>query len=619
LGVPIQHSIQTRLIAGIGLAISLLVVLLGWYWSSAQERELSQALAQREERLGGLVARAFAGPIWNLDPSAISSLLDAAMEDPELQLIELTVPGLSGVAISEPLRRQRERPAVQPIRRVVQILHQESAQTPPEVVGTATLVFTSELVQQQVAKTRRFVAGLLALVLAAVVVVSYALIHRFVKRPVSRLGAMASRVAAGELGVQTPVHGGDEIGLLTQQFNQMSARLLASSEELRRSELRFRSLFENATEGIFQVDGRGRLLNLNGALARMLGIADAAQVLARRQRLLQLVRVEPAEYKRIVRALLRHRVLQQVSMHISTPEGRSLWVELSVHLVSEAAGLSLCVEGMLSDISRRRLAEQELTHHRDHLEDLVAARTLELDAARQRAEAANQAKSRFLAAMSHEFRTPLNAILGFAQLLQMDEGLDEAQRRKVDRVRDSGEHLLSLISDLLDMASIEAGKVLLQPARVDLRALLEACCDGVRTRAEQKGLQFKLEAEQLPAQVFVDGKRLRQVLLNLLSNAVKFTAAGELALRVRMLGSAAGMAHLRFEVADSGVGIPDGQLARLFKPFEQLGEGAERANGTGLGLSISQQLVMLMGGRIEVSSLPGQGSVFGFELDLPTS
>ena len=619
MSVPILQSIQTRLIAGIGLATSVLIALLGWYWSDLQEHELSQALSQREERMARLVARGFAGPVWNLDLGAIGTLLDAAMEDPELHSVELSAQGLSRGLGGEPLRRERSTPAVQPIRREVLVLHQLAANAPTEVVGKATLVFTSELVLQQVAQTRRFVAGLLAAVLAAVVVVSYILVHRFVKQPVSRLGAMASRVAAGELGVATAVHGHDEIGQLTEQFNQMSARLQSSREELRRSEKRYRSLFENATEGIFQVDARGRLLSLNHVFTRMLGLPDPAQLLARGARLRQLVRLEPAEYRRIVRALLRHRVLQQVSMHVTTLEGRSLWVELSVHLVSEAQDQALRIEGMLSDISRRRLAEQELTHHRDHLEDLVAARTRELNAARLRAETANQSKSRFLAAMSHEFRTPLNAILGFAQLLQMDASLDAAQHSKIELIRDSGEHLLSLISDLLDMASIEAGKVLLQPSMVDLRALLDVSCDGVRLRAEQKGLQFTLDAAaMLPPHVFVDGKRLRQVLLNLLSNAVKFTESGGLELQVRPLSNVTGVVQLRFEVRDSGIGIEPTQLDRLFKPFEQLGEGSDRAGGTGLGLSISQQLVALMGGQIKVKSVPGQGSVFSFDLELAT-
>jgi len=273
---------------------------------------------------------------------------------------------------------------------------------------------------------------------------------------------------------------------------------------------------------------------------------------------------------------------------------------------------------MVSDISQRRLAEQELTRHRDHLEELVAERTQELSQAKQRAESANQSKSRFLATMSHEFRTPLNAILGFAQLLQMDASLQEGQQGKIRLIRDSGEHLLSLITDLLDMASIEAGKVSLQTATLDLLALVEMVCDAVRLRSHEKGLEFRVELHPgVPTRVRADGQRLRQVLLNLLSNAVKFTDHGHVSLRLDLLAYQGGMARVRFEVSDTGIGIPAEQVARLFQPFEQVSEATRRQGGTGLGLSISQELVRLMGGQIEVQTELGRGSSFQFVLELP--
>jgi len=329
------------------------------------------------------------------------------------------------------------------------------------------------------------------------------------------------------------------------------------------------------------------------------------------------------EFKRIAAALSRHRLLQQLPLLVVTREGRQLWLELSAHLVPgpDGQGLQrgLRIEGMVSDITQRRLAEQELNQHRDHLEELVAERTLELSQAKKRAESANQSKSRFLATMSHEFRTPLNAILGFAQLLQMDASLTKAQQAKIDLIRDSGDHLLGLISDVLDMASIEAGRVRLQPVAIDLRALLEVSCDSVRLRAEQKGLRFDIELDpELPTRVRVDGQRLRQVLLNLLSNAVKFTDVGGLALTVRLAGLQHGLARVHFELGDTGIGMARDQMDRLFQPFEQVAEDSRRLGGTGLGLSISQQLVRLMGGEIEVSSELGAGSTFSFTLDLTT-
>lgn len=269
-----------------------------------------------------------------------------------------------------------------------------------------------------------------------------------------------------------------------------------------------------------------------------------------------------------------------------------------------------------ADISRRARTETELQLHRDHLEELVKDRTAELLAAKERADIANQAKSTFLASMTHELRTPLNAVLGYAQILKRDKGLSERQALGLNTIQQSGEHLLMLISDLLDLAKIESGKFELAPEAVNLPAFLAGIGNIIRVKAEQKQLLFALElAEHLPPTVLLDEKRVRQVLLNILGNAVKFTDRGHVRLRVSC--NRENPVCLRFEVQDSGVGMSPDQLDKIFQPFEQVGEAHRKFGGTGLGLSISRQLVRLMDSDIEVHSQQEVGSLFGFELLAP--
>ena len=243
------------------------------------------------------------------------------------------------------------------------------------------------------------------------------------------------------------------------------------------------------------------------------------------------------------------------------------------------------------------------------------------------AEAANLAKSEFLANMSHELRTPLNAILGFTQLMSRDRSLNSAQLENLETINRSGEHLLTLINDVLSMAKIEAGRTILNENTFDLYELLDSLEEMLRLKAEAKGLQLIFErSPEVPQCVRADESKLRQVLINLLGNAIKFTQAGGAILRVRTkqdkqeasqlppTTSSATTYTLHFEVEDTGPGITPSELGRLFKPFVQSEAGRKSHEGTGLGLTISQQFVRLMGGEIAVSSTLGHGTIFSFEI-----
>ncbi|MCU0533773.1 MAG: ATP-binding protein [Hydrococcus sp. Prado102] len=272
------------------------------------------------------------------------------------------------------------------------------------------------------------------------------------------------------------------------------------------------------------------------------------------------------------------------------------------------------------------------------LEDRVRQRTSQLKKAvqaamraasqssadKKAAEAANRSKSEFLANMSHELRTPLNAILGFAQILERDSSLTLAHKENLSIISKSGEHLLSLINDVLDMSKIEAGRLTLNESDFDLYRLLKLVKEMFALKAKSKKIKLLVECDaQTPQYIKTDEKKLRQVLINLLSNAIKFTNKGSVTLRVSSVIGHLSLARnhkeqtsLHFEVEDTGLGIAPEEMKQLFQPFGQTESGRKSQQGTGLGLAISREFVQLMGGKIDVKSVLGQGSHFSFDIQI---
>ena len=383
-----------------------------------------------------------------------------------------------------------------------------------------------------------------------------------------------------------------------RERTRLEALVASRTRQLRQSEELFRSIFEHASEGIFQSSLDGHNLRSNPAMARICGYADPAQMQRELTDVASQFYVRSGRREEINAAVARDGAAVDWESEVRRRDGSTVWVRENVRIVIDPASGTTVYQGSIVDITARR--EMQATQEQ----------------ARVAAEAAHATKSAFLTHVTHELRTPLTGILSNARVALRDGSLDETNQARYALIVSSGEHLLRLIDEVLDLSRIEAGRMELHPGRFLLGEFLGTVTDAFRSRAMEKRLEFLCDVDPtLPETVQGDPLRLRQVLDNLLGNAFKFTAQGKVTLSVRRAGSDG---NLRFQVADTGVGIAADQLALIFEPFRQAAQANHfERSGTGLGLHISARLASLMGGLLRVESTPGQGSRFLLELPLP--
>jgi PAS domain S-box-containing protein len=381
---------------------------------------------------------------------------------------------------------------------------------------------------------------------------------------------------------------------LERQVEVRTAEVRATNGALAASREQLRFVTNHAPVLLAQLDNERRYLFVNDGYARQFGLTPD-QIIGRHPRELLGETAYAGAAPRMDAALTGAR--QDFDQDLPrTPEGPRT-VHVSYVPQRDTDGQVTGFIAAILDITARKRAEDELV------------------IAKERAEEASRAKSSFLANMSHEIRTPLNAILGYAQLLLRDPNHTANQLRGLTIINRSGEHLLALINDILDMAKIEAGHMTCQVAPFDLPRLLGEVESFFQERAHAQGLALAVTAPLERRLVSGDEQRLRQVLINLVGNAVKFTVTGSVAVSVTALDPD----HLRFAVTDTGMGIAPEEMARLFEPFTQTASGRRLQSGTGLGLALCNEYIRLMGGELTADSTPGRGSCFAFTLPLPAA
>ncbi|HEY5510348.1 MAG TPA: PAS domain S-box protein [Prolixibacteraceae bacterium] len=391
---------------------------------------------------------------------------------------------------------------------------------------------------------------------------------------------------------------GNIIGLVGIGHDITKRRL--AEEALRESENIMRSITDSAHDAIIMIDPEGLISYWNPAAERIMGYSKSEAMGMNLHNL-----IVPSRYHQAHHAAFP--IFQQtwqgavMGKTLDLEAVRKDGIEISAQLSISAINLNnhWHAVGILRDVTDQKKVEQALVK------------------AKQEAEMANKFKSIFLANMSHEIRTPLNAIIGFSQLTNRDKMLSDQQKEYNNSIIHAGEHLLSLINDILELSKIEAGRVVLNPTNVDLHALLDDIQMIFSERIHSKNLQFLCEKEDdLPQFVFVDESKLRQIFVNLIGNALKFTEEGGIAVRVRVNTLDVNKKMLVVEVQDSGPGIASEEMDKLFKQFQQTSSGINKGSGTGLGLALSRELAILMGGNITAASEIGKGSVFTFSVEI---
>jgi signal transduction histidine kinase/CheY-like chemotaxis protein/HAMP domain-containing protein len=572
--------------------------------------QLRKTLANSADELAAAVAL----PAWNFDETQIVTIMKSGLSNRDLY-----ASAVAPMASNRPfILTRNEHAQLVPAERLPADPDLLSEQRPivagGQNIGTITVYASPAQLIVQLRQRLYTIAGLIFVLDVTLVLSVYLLLWQLILKPLTSIERYAASVKAGQNPGAPPPRDwySGELQTLNSSIREMVQLMESRYVAMHASEERLQIASSAAAIGIWdwnvttgQMVWDEQMYRLYGMEGRKLD--DPFPVW---REMVHPDDVLPVEM--LLQQALNGVAEYDIEYRVTLPDGTEHYIKADAMTFRDADGHALRMVGVNYDVTDSRLAEQELRRHRIHLEELVAERTNALSVAVRQAQAANRAKSTFLANMSHELRTPLNSVIGFSRLMADSKNMLPEEKRNLAIIHRSGQHLLTLINDILELSKIEAGRAMLQTEVVNLHDMLQEVMDMVSMRAVQTGVELVLDSAGIPASARVDGTKLRQVLLNLMSNAVKFTAQGKVTLKVRGI-SRNSHCELAFAVIDDGPGIAEEDQARIFEPFIQA-DGPGAKEGTGLGLTISREFVQLMGGTLTVQSVLGQGATFCFSV-----
>jgi PAS domain S-box-containing protein len=631
--IPLARSVGGAVLLTLVCVNTLLLALFGVVDFLGEKRRLDATLGREVAILAEQLAVNLDVPLWNLELDHAVRLVEGVMRDARVAAVVVTDQGTGRLTLGR-ARDQGWRittiespPALENV-----VGEKRDIVLGGRPIGTVEVFLTRRFAVRELNTSLiRIVLRILALNAALALALALVL-RRQVIRPLARLEAYAARVSSGDEDVPR-LAGANlhwELRSLGLAMEEMVRRLQAAQRK-------YRDIFENATEGIFQSTLDGRVLSANAALAAMLGHAAPQDLLDLVDDMGRQVFHDPEDRRRMIERLLAEGSVTGYQTRFSRQDRQVIWVLVNARLVRDAAGDALYTEGTITDITARLRAERRLEILNRHLREAVRERTKRLavkasllEAANERLQELDRLKSGFLSTVSHDLRTPLTSIMGFAKLISRDftryfqpltighDRLSHQGERLTANlaiIESEGERLTRLINDFLDLSKIESGRAEWRDAPVDVPGLIQQAVDAVSSDyADKPEVELFLAVPSDLPEVHMDRDRFSQILVNLLGNAIKFTDRGS----VRLLAGVTDRT-LRLEVADTGQGVPSDSLEKIFDKFHQAEAGdtvadGRRRKGTGLGLAICRQIVEHYQGRIWVESQLGQGSRFFVEL-----